>query len=409
MLSNCRVLDLTNEKGLLCGRILADIGADVIKVEKPCGDAARRIGPFYHNIPDSEKSLYWFFYDANKRGITLNLEKADGREIFNKLVEQADFVIESFDPGYLDELGLSYQKLSRINPHLIMISVSPFGQQGPHCDYKANDLICNARSGLMYITGDSDRAPLRVSAEQAYVQAGAQAAAAGMVAHWHQLMSGEGQHVDISIQESVAIATTGVAMQSFWNFASHIIPRHGSKTARGNINVELLYPCKDGYVCWRVIVGPMGRQTAALVEWMNSEGTAGELDEVNWIEEDMLKIAPGRWSHWEELFSKFFLHKTKTELFQEAIKREIWLFPVNSPKDVFENVQLSARGFWLLVNHPELGETITYPGIPIKSSEFLLGIKRRAPLIGEHNREIYEEELGLTKEELILLKQGDII
>ena len=131
MLSPYRVLDLTDEKGLLCGKILGDLGADVIKIERPGGDPARNIGPFYHDEPDPEKSLFWFALNTSKRGITLDIEKADGKEIFKKLVKSADFVIESFAPGYLDKLGLGYSELERLNPGIIMVSITPFGQTGP--------------------------------------------------------------------------------------------------------------------------------------------------------------------------------------------------------------------------------------------------------------------------------------
>ena len=144
LLNSCRVLDLTDEKGFLCGKILADLGADVVKIEKPGGDKARSLGPFYHEEPDPEKSLYWFAYNLNKKGITLNIESEEGRQIFTKLVRNADFVIESFAPGYLDDLGLSYLKLSQTNPRIILTSITPFGRTGPYKDYKASDIHSKA-------------------------------------------------------------------------------------------------------------------------------------------------------------------------------------------------------------------------------------------------------------------------
>ena len=155
-----RALDLTDEKGFLCGRLLGDMGVDVIKVEQPGGDPARNIGPFYHNIPHAEKSLNWFVFNANKRGITLNLETADGQDIFKRLVGTTDFVIESFPPGYMDGLGLSYTALSEINPGVIIASITPFGQDGPYKDYKTSDLVSMAMSGLVYNSGDPDRPPV---------------------------------------------------------------------------------------------------------------------------------------------------------------------------------------------------------------------------------------------------------
>jgi crotonobetainyl-CoA:carnitine CoA-transferase CaiB-like acyl-CoA transferase len=186
LLSPFRALDLTDEKGFLCGRILGDLGADVIKIEKPGGDPARDIGPFYHDIPDPEKSLFWFAFNANKRGITLDIENPDGQEIFKQLVKSADFAIESFPPGYMDSLGLGYLALSEINPKIILTSITPFGQTGPYKDYKASDLIAMAMGGQMYLCGDPDRPPVRVSFPQAYCHAGAQGAMGTMIAHIHR-------------------------------------------------------------------------------------------------------------------------------------------------------------------------------------------------------------------------------
>ena len=163
MLGPYRVLDLTDEKGLLCGKIPGDLGADVIKVERPGGDPARNTGPFYHNEADPEKSLFWFAYNTSKRGITLDIETTDGQDIFKKLVKTADFVIESCPPGYMDRLGLSYSALERVNPGIIMVSITPFGQTGSYRDYKAPDIVAWAMGGIMYINGNADSPPVRVS------------------------------------------------------------------------------------------------------------------------------------------------------------------------------------------------------------------------------------------------------
>ena len=183
LLAPFRALDITDEKGFLCGKVLGDLGADVIKIEKPGGDPARSIGPFYHDIPDPEKSLYWFAFNMNKRGITLDIETADGQQIFKKLATTADFVIGSFPPGYMDKLGLGYSALSEINPQTIVTSITPFGQTGPYQDFKGSDIVAMAMSGLMYLIGDPDRPPVRISFPQAYLHAGVEGAVGSMVAH----------------------------------------------------------------------------------------------------------------------------------------------------------------------------------------------------------------------------------
>ena len=207
-------LDLTSDKGFLCGRILGDLGCDVIKVEQPGGDPSRRIGPFYRDIPDPEKSLYWFAYNANKRGITLNIESKDGQEIFKRLVKKAHFVIESFSPGYMDDLCLGYSSLSQINPAIILTSITPFGQNGPYKDYKTSDIVGMAMSGLMYLCGDPDRPPVRISFPQAYLHAAADAVVGTLMAHYYRETSGEGQWVDVSMQQAAYASTMNAPL--FW-------------------------------------------------------------------------------------------------------------------------------------------------------------------------------------------------
>ena len=163
MLSPYRVLDLTDEKGQLTGKLFGDLGADVIKVEKPGGDPSRNLGPFYHDEVDPEKSLNWFAFNTSKRGITLDIEKSEGQELFKKLVKTADFVIESFPPGYMDNLGLGYSDLEKVNPGIIMAAITPFGQTGPYRDLKAPDIVLWAMGGRMFAIGDADRPPLRMS------------------------------------------------------------------------------------------------------------------------------------------------------------------------------------------------------------------------------------------------------
>lgn len=255
VLESFRVLDLTDERGFLCGRILADLGADVIKVEKPGGEKARNIGPFYQNIPHPERSLYWFAYNLNKRGITLDIETKDGQEIFRRLAKTSDFVIESFPVGYMDKLGLGYSALSKLNPRLIMTSITPFGQTGPYKDCKASDIVCMAMGGLMYITGTPERPPVRITFPQAYLQASAHAAAATMIAHYYRETAGEGQHVDVSIQQCV---TWGLANAiPLWELNQIILRRVGSYLSGRwtGTKQRLVWQCKDSYVLFVVMGG----------------------------------------------------------------------------------------------------------------------------------------------------------
>jgi crotonobetainyl-CoA:carnitine CoA-transferase CaiB-like acyl-CoA transferase len=207
MLSPYRVLDLTTERGLLCGHILGDLGADVIKIEPPGGSSARLVGPFFEDRPDLNRSIYWWAYNRNKRSITLNLETDEGRELFYRLAARAQFLVESNSPGYLTERRLGYEDLAARNRELIYVSITPFGQDGPKASYADSDLVILAAGGALLLYGDEDRPPVRVSVPQAYLHACGDAAAGALVAHHERQRSRLGQHVDVSAQQSVTLAT----------------------------------------------------------------------------------------------------------------------------------------------------------------------------------------------------------
>ncbi|MFC1945838.1 CaiB/BaiF CoA transferase family protein [Chloroflexota bacterium] len=407
LLGHLRVLDLTDDKGQLCGKILGDLGADVILIEKPGGSLARTRGPFFHDEIDPEKNLRWFANNTSKRGITLNLESVQGKRIFKKLVKTADFIIESATPGYMDSIGLGYSSLSALDSGIIMCSITPFGQSGPYAKYEATDLVANAMGGLMYICGDPDRAPLRISQEQAYSMAGVQAAAAAMIAFHYRQMSGDGQHIDVSLQASMV--QTLMQPMPTWSLLHHVQKREGTKTPRAHITLGVVFGCKDGYLSWRIFPGSNGNRTRALIDWMSEEGMADDLDQVNWEETDYRTMTQEQVDHWEEVICKFFLKHTKQELHEGAVKRGIFIFPVSSVGDLVSNEQLKARNFWISLDHPELETALTYPGAPYILSETPWKMSHRAPLIGEHNEEIYLDELKLTRDKYDLLKTNGVI
>ncbi len=412
MISPYRVLDLTDEKGLLCGKLLGDLGADVIKVEKPGGDPSRNIGPFYHDESHPEKSLLWFAYNTSKRDITLDIEKADGQEILKRLVKTADFIIESFPPGYVDGLGLGYRELEKINHRIIMVSITPFGQTGPYKDYKAPDIVAWALGGYMYPFGDADRPPVRIGHySQAYLHAAGEAALAAMMALYYRELTGEGQHVDVSIQESVCWILDLII--AGWDMLN-LIQRRGRGQPTSNhpdVRTRLIWPSKDGYVFWRWPFGP--KSTSRIVpflQWMESEGMADDfLTTFGWEECDSRQLTKELVKRIEEPTYKFFLEHTNAELFEGGVKRRLMLYPVQNVAEVAESAQLAAREFWMDVEHRELGTTITYPGPFARSTATPPRISRRAPLVGEHNREVYEQELGVSRQELERLRQNKVI
>ncbi|MBN2321916.1 MAG: CoA transferase [Acidobacteria bacterium] len=406
-----RVLDMTNRNGHLCGRILADLGADVVKVERPGGDPDRRIGPFYRQTFDRERSLLWFAYNANKRGITLNLDTGDGRQILKTLADKADFLIESFPPGTMDELGLGYAALAEINPRMIYTSITPFGQTGPYKNFKASDLVVMAMSGLLYMTGRPGEAPLRISFPQSFLLAAAHAAAASMIAYFHRETTGRGQHVDVSARECVLWEISN-AIPS-WKLNRKILKRAGSYMSGrwANIKQKLLWKCKDGYVVFYILSGGFGVKTnRGIVAWLQEEGLDSELlTNVDWNDFDMSEQTQETQNQMEAPIAELFSRHTKAELYNEALKRKIMLSPVSTARDICENTQLHARNFWVEVDHPEIPAGIPYPGPFARLSETPLASARRAPLPGEHNLEIYEKELAFSKRDLRLLHQSGII
>ena len=411
LLNSYRVLDLTDKNGFLCGRILADLGADVIKIEKPGGDPSRNLGPFYHDIPDPEKNIYWYVYNLNKRGITLNIESEDGKQIFKQLSKTADFVIESFPPGYLDNLGLGYEVLSKVNPRVVVTSITPFGHDEPYRNYKATDIIVMAMGGLLYITGTPDKPPLRISLPQAFLLASAHGAAASMVAHFYRETSGEGQHVDVSAQECVLWEIANAI--PLYELNRNILKRAGSfLSGRWNgTRQRLLWKCRDGYVLFYILGGAFGIKTnKAIVQWMEEKDMLPDyLENFDWSVFDMANQTQEMQDLIESPIADLFMEYTKNELYDQAQKRGIMLCPVCNSKDIFENDQLKYRDFWTEIKHPELDGSITYPGAFAKLSRTPIEIKSRAPLIGEHNNEVYQNELGLSLSEISALQQHGVI
>lgn len=406
-LGGYRALDLTDNKGFLCGKILADLGAEVIKIERPGGDPSRNIGPFYHDKADPEKSLNWFASNANKKGITLDIETSDGKEIFVRLVKTADLVIESFHPGFLDGLNLGYSSLSQIQSGIIMVSITGFGQEGPYRDYKTSDIVSMAIGGLAYMMGEPDRPPLRVSSPQAFLHAGAEAAVGALIALYHRELTGQGQHVDVSVQASLPVVTVNAL--PFWELNKSILKRAGVYRTglSAGIRQRQLWECKDGAVIFYLLGGPTAsKSNRALAKWMEEEGMASDfMKGMNWDTFDMGKAGQETQDELEKSIGAFFKTKTKNDLYEAALKYKIGLCPVSTFEELVKNPQLRDRGFWTEVEHEELSDTILYPGAFAKLSQTPMKKYQRAPLIGEHNEEIYTNELGFSRERLVMLKE----
>jgi len=408
-----RILDLLGTGCMLGGRLLADAGADVIKIEPPEGSPSR-IWPFYHNSNDPQKSLFWYTYNANKRGISLDIRLPEGQELFKRLVKTADIVLESFEPGYMDHYGLGYKDLCKIKSDIIMTSITPFGQTGPKANYAASALTTWASGGYLNACGDPDRPPVWISMPQTFLFGGCEGAIGTLAAYYYRMETGEGQFVDVSMQESAVSPNMNVLQM--WDVNHQEFKRVGSASyvAGTGVRQPIYFKCLDGYVMILAIGGnePYVPSSQRMVQWMDEKGMAPEwLKKLDWwtdynastLKQDLAdKVGQAI----EAFTSKY----TKDELYRVgAIEKKILLAPVSSTKDITEDIQLKARHFWISLPHPELGVDIEYCGPFIGLSETPITYRRRAPLIGEHNREIYMGELGITEQDLKSLYENKII
>ena len=416
MLSCYRMLDLTDEKGFLCGRALSDFGAEVIKIEKPGGDPARRIGPFYQDTPDPEKNLYWLAFNANKKSITLDIETAEGREIFKKLVKTADVVIESFAPGYLDRLGLGYASLSQINPGIILTSITGFGQEGPYRDYKDPDIVVRALGGLVYTNGYEDRPPLTPTYHHTHLLGAMNGAVGTMIALCHRVLTGRGQHVDAITQQALVIVCSA-EIEGPYAMQGKILSRHGR--SRSAVELKggktfynpLLWECKDGDIAFNLLLAPTSAKTnLSIMECVKRDGIdIGFLEHWDWDNKGWADITFEEVQELVAIIGKFFRNHTKAELVQLAMENRFQLGPCNNAADVLQYPQLLARDYWKEIEHPELGTSLKYPGGAVMTTGGYCGIRRRAPFIGEHNNEIYQKELGISARKLRALKESRVI
>ena len=421
-LSDIRVLDLSGEPGWYCGKLLAELGADVIKVEPPGGDPGRRIGPFYQDEVDPERSLYFFAHNTSKRSVTLNIAAADGRALFRRLVATADVVIETFPPGFLDSIGLGYDTLTQVRPGIIVASITGFGQWGPHSHYKGPDIVAVAMSGMMYLAGFPEDPPNRPYGNQSHYCASIQAATGILTALLHRDRTGEGQQVEVSMQEALSM-NQETAMQT-WDIRGELRQRTGNERRLPGIGT---YECRDGHMAFYVGVPGFGAPWTALLQWMVDEGLAEDLRSEEWRDVfqsmDMRLIAQlhfghdpeltAQWkprlAHVDEVLVRFVRAHSMQEMYEEGQRRGLLVAPCNTPKDIVENPQLNHRRWFTSVSHPELEATLTYAGPPYHLSETPWRLRRRPPLIGEHNHEIYCQELGLPAEELAALSGAEAV
>ncbi len=395
-LNGLRVLDLTDHRAQLCARIFADLGADVIKLESPGGDAARRIGPFAGDMPHPDRSLFFWFYNLNKRSLSLDVHRPEGAAVLRRLARSADIVIESFAPGTMARLGLGWEDLHRENPALILLSIAPFGQTGPYRDFKADDTILSALSGMLYVNGFPGRPPVRPLGLQAYHSSANYGAIAAMCALFARDHSGEGAWIDLSMQEATASAVEHVAGSYFENKIAE--PRRGTLHWSRFFRVGR---CRDGYIMHCTL----GDWTS-LIEWVKSDGKAQDLDDPAY---DQVMHRYLMAEHLFDVLDEWVKDYSRDELLERAQLLRQPYATVREPEALFDDEQLFARGFFVEVAHPELGRSFRYPGAPFVMNGTPWRVYRRPPLVGEHSGEILRDELGLAPDELAALAAEGVI
>ena len=404
-LSGLRVVELANHIGQWCGKLMADFGADVIKVEPPGGVEERQIGPFYHDEPDPERSLYFWHYNTSKRSVTLNLEHEEGRELFRRLVSSADVVLETLPPGELASIDLGYESLSADHRQLVMCSLSPFGQDGPWRDYRSSDLLHLAAGGQMAGCGydevhDPEQQPIAPGGGNAWHIGSHFAYMAIMAALFHRQLSGDGQYIDCSVHEACALTTEGHV--SNWVYSGRVVRRQTGRHAAATPTPPTQLPTSDGGI---VNTNLIADRIRPIVEWMDRLGKAGDLLDPRYKDPQVLQ---------EELpqvtakIQAFIASLSTEEAYRGAQQAGMPWGVIRAPEQVIEDQHFHARGFFTEVEHPELGETFTYPGAAAIYPQSPWRIYRRAPLIGEHNAEVYGE-FGLSTEELTALRSAGAI
>lgn len=397
-LGRYRVIELPGAEPALCGRSFADLGAEVIKVEPPEGDPARRLPPF-----DSRgASLYWTAYAAGKRSLVLDLGTEAGRQALRRLVHVADVLIEASLAGSLDHLGLGVAALRRENPSLVIGSLSPFGQGGPYAGRRGSDLVQFAMSGYLNMTGPADGPPLKVSAPyQTWFHGSMHLFAATLLALRRRRRTGGGAQIDQALRD------TGIWMLThtyqFWDLLGVNLKRQGaSRDMGGVLRLPTIWAARDGHIIWLFQTGHIGgARLRQLVDWMDEHGMAPPfLHEIDWESFDLLGAGAARRDELVGAFSAFFAAKTRNELFAWALPRGVMLAPMQTLRDVAADAQLAARGAWRNLQPGESGAGAMLPGPPVRMSAARWERRGPAPALGQHTAELLRDLVGSSRADL---------
>jgi len=395
-----KVVEIAGDIGGYAGKMFADLGADVIHIEPPEGDPVRKLPPFLHSSLQSDLSLTYLFQNTNKRGIVIDLNMPDGKEVFCRLIADADILLENMPPRKMSALGLGYEALEKINPKLVHVSVTPFGQNGPYRDLLGSDLVCMAMGGMLYLGGTGDDKPALAYGQQAYVMGSLYAASGAAVALLYADSTGEGQFIDISLQDCVSTALETASQD--WDLEQ--VVRRGSS---GDEAGRAMYKCKNGLVLLMAAMGTSAKYWDALVSWLeeNDVKNADQLRNENWYRPKYRKTQEAH-KIFKEIFESFSIKHDAMYLYEEGQLRQVVCYPVNSPKGVFENPHLKSREFFKTLYHEKEKTNVIYPGPPYRFEKIPWQLLHSAPGFGEHTIHILKELNYSTTEIETLMKGG---
>jgi benzylsuccinate CoA-transferase BbsE subunit len=406
-LEGIAVLDLSGALGNYCGKLFADLGADVILVEPLNGTATRRMEPLLKGRSDAEASLHFQYNNTNKRSVAIDLDQEEGQELFRSLVKKAHLIIETERPGVMEARGLGYQALREIAPHLVMTSITPFGQTGPYAQWESEDIVGLALGGMLYLGGYHDSPPMAAYGYQAFVAANLFAAVASLAALYDAEVSGAGQHIDVSMQECVVMGMENAVQ--FFDLEGTIRKRNAGQQRQAGTGV---FECKDGYIY--LMAGGIGanRFWGTTVQWLIDEGVEGAeaLKDSRWSDMDYLTTDEAKES-FKRIFSQFAQKSTKLDLYTKGQQRRIPIAPISNTADILKSKQLEDRGFFVKVDAPQQASQDTQwvmPGAPYKLSATPWTLRRGAPKLGEHTSEILAA-MGINEERRIKLQQQGIV
>ena len=408
-LDDLRVLELADVKGQLCGKLLADLGADVVQMEPLGGSPVRRVGPYYQDRPSLNGSLAYWHYNTSKRSVTLNLDASDGQAIFRELARAADVVIETGEPGLMAHRGLAYDDLAEANPGLIYCSITPYGQTGPWAQYKASDLTLLASGGEMAICGydaedDAEDTPIAPGGGSGWHIGANYAFIAILLALQARDRTGVGDYIDLSVHDAIAVCTEG-------SFPEYIMTgddrsRQTGRHATGIPSPPVQFLCKDGRYVNCFLPRLTMEEFLRLLEWLDEHGLANELKEDRFLDPEVLRAnMPILLGAVKGLCAK----QTSEEMYHGGQQRGLPWTVVRAPSDLLGEPHLTDRGFFVEVEHPELERSFAYPGAPYVFHETPWRIRRRAPLLGEDNFAVYHEELGMGVDRLNALAETQVI